>query len=411
MPTLHMTTPPAQATTTLIDAPIIIVGSGFAAWQLVKAMRRQNAQQPILLITADDGCDYNKPDLSHIFTRQTEADSMVRADAATLAAELNIEILTQTRVTALEPKQHLLHTASATLRYSKLVLAVGAHSVIPPLPDNAAQHCMTLNSLQDYRQHAARLQQMPSVLIVGGGLIGTELGMDAALAGKRVIMTDLAPRLLPRQLPALISQALQQQMQEHGVRFKLGCTLTVLQRSDNGEWAITFSDGSRYQAAEILCTAGLRPEITLAQRAGLQTDRGIVTDAYLATSEEDIFALGDCAQVAGEVYAYLQPILLCAAALAKTLLGQPTAVRIPTQSVRVKTPLLPLQIAGTLTGHLASEEVGTQQIVLNDPKGMTLWQLDAEQKRCGFVAAGEHQKQAMAMLKMLGQPFEIAPRQ
>ncbi|MGL5236545.1 MAG: FAD-dependent oxidoreductase, partial [Plesiomonas shigelloides] len=123
MPTLHMTTPPAQATTTLVDAPIIIVGSGFAAWQLVKAMRRQNAQQPILLITADDGCDYNKPDLSHIFTRQTEADSMVRADAATLAAELNIEILTQTRVTALEPKQHRLHTASATLRYSKLVLA------------------------------------------------------------------------------------------------------------------------------------------------------------------------------------------------------------------------------------------------------------------------------------------------
>lgn len=409
MPTLHMTTPPAQATTTLVDAPIIIVGSGFAAWQLVKAMRRQNAPQPILLITADDGCDYNKPDLSHIFTRQTKADSMVRADAATLAAELNIEILTQTRVTALEPKQHLLHTASATLRYSKLVLAVGAHSVIPPLPDDAAQHCMTLNSLQDYRQHAARLQQMPSVLIVGGGLIGTELGMDAALAGKQVIMTDLAPRLLARQLPALISQALQQQMQEHGVRFKLGCTLTALQRSDSGEWAITFSDGSRYQAAEILCTAGLRPEITLAQRAGLHTDRGIVTDAYLATSEEDIFALGDCAQVAGEVYAYLQPILLCAAALAKTLLGQPTAVRIPTQSVRVKTPLLPLQIAGTLASHLASEEVGTQQIVLSDPKGMTLWQLDAEQKRCGFVAAGEHQKQPMAMLKMLGQPFEIAP--
>ncbi|MGL5672929.1 MAG: NADH:flavorubredoxin reductase NorW, partial [Plesiomonas shigelloides] len=373
MPTLHMTTPPAQATTTLVDAPIIIVGSGFAAWQLVKAIRRQNAQQPIQLITADDGSDYNKPDLSHIFTRQTEANSMVRADATTLAAELDIEILTQTRVTALEPKQHLLHTVSATLRYSKLVLAVGAHSVIPPLPDNAAQHCMTLNSLQDYRQHAARLQQMPSVLIVGGGLIGTELGMDAALAGKQVIMTDLAPRLLARQLPALISQALQQQMQEHGVRFKLGCTLTALQRSDSGEWAITFSDGSRYQAAEILCTAGLRPEITLAQRAGLQTDRGIVTDAYLATSEEDIFALGDCAQVAGEVYAYLQPILLCAAALAKTLLGQPTAVRIPTQSVRVKTPLLPLQIAGTLAGHLASEEVGTQQIVLSDPKGMTLW--------------------------------------
>ncbi|MGL4457516.1 MAG: FAD-dependent oxidoreductase, partial [Plesiomonas shigelloides] len=155
---------------------------------------------------------------------------------------------------------------------------------------------------------------------------------------------------------------------------------------------------------------GLRPEITLAQRAGLQTERGIVTDAYLATSEEDIFALGDCAQVAGEVYAYLQPILLCAAALAKTLLGQPTAVRIPTQSVRVKTPLLPLQIAGTLASHIASEEVGTQQVVLSDPKGMTLWQLDAEQKRFGFVAAGEHQKQAMAMLKMLGQQFEIAPR-
>lgn len=395
-----------RVTSTWHNAPIIIVGSGFAAWQLVKALRRQSPQQPVLLITADDGADYNKPDLSHIFTRQTEPDSMVRTDAAKLAAELNIAILTHTRVTALDPAHHVLHTATKTFSYSKLVLAVGARSVIPPLPDDAAQHSLSLNSLQDYRQHATRLQQMPSVLIVGAGLIGTELGMDAALAGKQVIMTDLAPRLMPRQLPPLMSQALQQQMQEHGVCFKLGCTLTALQHTDRGEWAITFSDGSRYQAAEILCTAGLRPELTLAQRAGLQTERGIVTDAYLATSAEDVFALGDCAQVNGEVYAYLQPILLCAAALAKTLLGQPTAVRIPTLSVRVKTPLLPLHVAGNLAG----EQAGTQQILLSDRSGMTLWQLDAEQKRCGFVAAGEHQKQAMAMLKTLGQPFEIAPR-
>lgn len=398
--TTPIVTPKLDATTANSasgTAPIIIVGSGFAAWQLVKALRRQSPQQPVLLITADDGADYNKPDLSHIFTRQTVPDSMVRADAAKLAADLNIDILTHTQVTALEPTQHQLHSATATLTYSKLVLAVGARSVIPPLPNGAAEHCLSLNSLQDYRQHAERLQHMPSVLIIGAGLIGTELGMDAALAGKQVIMTDLAPRLMPRQLPPLMSQALQQRMQEHGVRFKLGCTLAALERTPSGEWAITFSDGSHYQAAEILCAAGLRPALTLAQNAGLHTERGIVTDAYLETSAEDVYALGDCAQVDGEVYAYLQPILLCATALAKTLLGQPTAVRIPTQSIRVKTPLLPLQVAGELAG--------VQHFLQGDATGMTLWQLDEQQQLCGVVTAGEHQKQAMAQLKKLGQPL------
>jgi rubredoxin-NAD+ reductase len=118
-----------------------------------------------------------------------------------------------------------------------------------------------------------------------------------------------------------------------------------------------------YLASDLVLSAiGLRPNITLAESAGLPVNRGIVVDRYLATRDPSIFALGDCAEVEGHVLTYITPILNAARALAKTLANQKTAVEYPAMPVVVKTPAHPL-------------------VLCPPPKGMPgNWQIDYTEK-------------------------------
>jgi len=107
----------------------------------------------------------------------------------------------------------------------------------------------------------------------------------------------------------------------------------------------------------VLSAIGLRPRIAIAQAAGIEVDRGIVTNRFLQTRAADVYALGDCAEVEGKVLPYVMPIMHAARALARTLAGAPTAVRYPAMPVVVKTPAI--------------------RAVLAPPAGPGEWRLDA----------------------------------
>lgn len=96
----------------------------------------------------------------------------------------------------------------------------------------------------------------------------------------------------------------------------------------------------------VIAATGLRPETALARRAGLTINRGVCVDSYLQTSNTDIYALGDCAEINGQVLPFLQPIQLSAMVLAKNLLGNNTPLKLPAMLVKIKTPELPLHLAG-----------------------------------------------------------------
>jgi len=121
-------------------------------------------------------------------------------------------------------------------------------------------------------------------------------------------------------------------------------TATAVSRDHEG-LQVTLADGTLLQADAVLSAVGLRPRTELARRAGLNVNRGIVTDRFLATSAPDVYALGDCAEVEGQVLPYVAPIMHAARALARTLTGAPTAVAYPAMPVVVKTPALPVVVA------------------------------------------------------------------
>lgn len=151
-------------------------------------------------------------------------------------------------------------------------------------------------------------------------------------------------RALPTLLPERASQAVGAGLASLGVTFHFGVGVTAVDVAGDGV-SVTLSDGSQVAADVVLSAIGLRPRIALAQQAGLTVGRGIVTDRFLRTSNEHIYALGDCAEVDGKVLMYVLPLMAAARALAKTLAGQPTAVNYPAMPVQIKTPVCPVVVS------------------------------------------------------------------
>ena len=375
---------------------IVIIGSGFAAYQLVKAIRRSDGETKITVITSDKGDDYNKPDLSHVFTKAQTASDLISQSADNFANQYKITLLSKTKVIAIDAVTKTVECEHQNVSYQKLVLATGAKAFIPPIKGNATDSIITLNSLDEFDASQSRLAEAKSVMVIGAGLIGTEISMDLARSGKQVVLADRSTTLLPNLLPEFISSQLYQCLAVNNVSIQLESQVETIDSNIDGKgFDVSLDNGKTYQVDHIICAVGLSPNTQLAQNANIATERGITVNEHLETSEKDIYALGDCAQINGKLLPFLQPILLSANALAKTLTGQVTAVRLPAMMVKVKTPLLPVQLSGDTTN-----DNSTWQVEAN-ADGLTAKAFDQNETLIGFVVTKNHMKHAFPLLRAL----------
>jgi rubredoxin-NAD+ reductase len=284
------------------------------------------------------------------------------------------------------------------LPYSQLVLATGALPIRAPVQGNATDRIKVVNSLADFAafykalgagavaSNGAADGAAKTVVLVGAGLIGCEFANDLLQAGHQVHIVDPSPRPLAALLPEAAGVALQHALHALGAHWHLGRTVQSVDSAAGTALAVTLSDGSQLQADAVLSAIGLRADTVLAAAAGLTCERGIVVDAHLQTSAQQVYALGDCAQyaVAGQrTLPYVMPIMNAARALAAGLAGQPTALAFPLMPVTIKTPALPIVVAAP---HPAT--VGNW-VADSDAQGAGVWRfIDAQGVQRGFVLTG-----------------------
>lgn len=371
---------------------IVIIGSGFAARQLVKNIRKQDPNIPLTLIAADSMDEYNKPDLSHVVSRGQNADDLTLQTAGKFAEQYNLRLFPHTWVSDIDADNQVVKSQDREWRYDKLVLATGATPFIPPVPGRELM--LTLNSQREYGAAQSQLRDAKRVLIVGGGLIGCELAMDFCRAGKAVTVVDNSASMLSALMPPEASSRLQHRLTDMGVDLMLKSQLQSLAQNADGI-RVTLDRQRTLTVDAVVAAAGLRPETALARHAGLQTHRGVVVNSQLQTSHPAIYALGDCAEINGMVLPFLQPILLSAMCLGKNLLTQQGELKLPPMLVKVKTPDLPLHLAGDtrredLTWHIVAAK-----------DGLVAKGVDAENQLRAFVVSEDRMKDAFALLKQL----------
>ena len=323
--------------------PLVIIGAGLAAYNLVKAYRQHNPSRPITLICADDGSFYSKPQISTGFSKNRSAEAMITADAVTMARDYNLQLLNNSRVEAIDRDAKLVQLADRTIAYGELVLALGAQCIQAPLEGSGLDLVYTVNDLDDYGKFRAAVAGKKRVLVIGAGLIGSEYSNDLLQAGLQIEAVDPMPGVLGTLLPEEAAKGVQTALENAGARFHFGTTVQRIDRQDSGVVA-QLNNGQTVQADIVLSAIGVRANTELAAAAGLEINRGICTDSYCRTSDPDIYALGDCAEVDGQLLYYVAPLMNCARQLAKTLNGEPSAVHYNIMPVAIKTTLYPVMV-------------------------------------------------------------------
>jgi rubredoxin-NAD+ reductase len=336
--------------------PIVIIGSGLAGYNTAKELRKLDTATPLVVIASDSSSFYSKPMLSNAIASKKTPSAIALNTPAQMAEQLKGSVRASTRVDAIDTAAHTLKIGDETLHYSKLVLALGADQIRPPISGSGAADIQTVNDLDDYARFRNAIEGKKRVAIIGAGLIGCEFANDLAAGGYAVDIIDIAQQALGRLLPPEGGAMLKDKLTALGVQWHLGTSVQSVDTAA-GAYTLTLANGTSLEADIVLSAVGLKPRTALAAAAGIKVNRGIVADRHLATSAPDVYTLGDCAEIEGMVMPYVMPIMHASRALAQTLAGKSTAVSFPAMPVMVKTPACPTIVAPPASGAAGSWQV------------------------------------------------------
>jgi rubredoxin-NAD+ reductase len=373
---------------------IVIIGSGLAGYTLIREIRKLDKEAPITLVTREPGYLYSKPMLSTALASKKEPENLISNSSENMATQLNINILNQTDVNAIDTNQQMIVTTKGNLSYGKLVLALGADQIRIPLQGDAATQVLTVNDLEDYAAFRKAISGKKKVSILGAGLIGCEFANDLVLGGYEVDVIDLAPQALGRLLPEAAAHELQDRLTKAGVRWHFGTTVGSISNGDDS-LIVELTNGQKLLSDVVLSAVGLKPRLDLAKAAGISTNIGIAVNRELQTSATNVYSLGDCAEVDGLVLPYVMPIMQAARALANTLLGRVTTLTYPAMPVMVKTPAFP-----TIVSPPAQGSEGDWKIAPIDD-GLEARFESADGSLLGFVLLGAATAQRASLTKEL----------
>lgn len=379
--------------------PIIIIGSGLAGYVLAKEFRKINKTVPLTIITDADGRFYSKPLLSSAFTHNRNIPELVTSSLEMMQEQLQAEIKANTKVMAIDSKNNQIQFCNEILEYDRLVLAVGAVPIQLPLRGNAVKQVYSVNNLQDYEKFRLALKDKQKIGIIGCGLVGTEFSSDLMNGGYDV--TVMAPVNTPvdRFLPKEIGEVVKAALGENGVNWVLERSVVAI-NSVKDKLAVTLDNHEILEFDIILSAVGLKANTELAKQAGIKINKAIVVNGFLQTNFENIYALGDCAEVEGYVMQFVSPLMQCARALASTLAGEKTKVNYPVLPVILKTPSIP-----TVFYPPFANPNGAWQIEGENLNWKALF-YDTQNQLQGFVVTGECLKEKMQYMKQIQPLFD-----
>jgi len=381
-----------------VHPPVIILGTGLAGYGVAKEFRKHDSDTPLILITSDDGHSYSKPMLSTGYTKGQSAADLAQADAGQMAGQLKASVWTMTKVNEIDTARQLIKLADAdtAIHYGKLVLALGAEVIRPPISGDGQELVYSMNDLLDYADFRTAVANngVKKVCIIGGGLIGCEYTNDLLNGGFEVEVVDPLGYCLPTLLPEPAGKAVQAALAAKGATFHFGPLVTAVNKAAKGV-VVSLNNGQTIAADIVLSAVGVRPRTELAKTSGIATKRGIVTNRLLETSAPNVYALGDCAEVNGHVLVYVAPLMAAARALGKTLAGEPAEVSYPAMPVTIKTPACPVVVAPVAPGTQ-----GEWSFEVNGNSVNAQFR-DSSGKLLGFALTGEAIKDKTTLQKEL----------
>jgi NADPH-dependent 2,4-dienoyl-CoA reductase/sulfur reductase-like enzyme len=274
----------------------IIIGTGIAGFSAAQTLRSLDPAADIKLIGDDPHGFYSRPGLAYYLSGEIPEKQLFPFNKH---GKLTLDVQhIQTRVTRIDPKAHLIETDTAgTIGYDRLLLATGARSVPFDVPGSDLKGVVTLDDLEDTRHILSLLRHTRTAVVVGGGVLAIELVEGMLEQGKKVHYLLRGDWFWSNIFVEGESRMIERNLTEESVSLHHRTEITEILGKRGKVIGVRTNAGKVIRCDMVGIGIGVRPQISLAQQAGLKTDRGILVDEYLQTSHPDIFAAGDVAQI------------------------------------------------------------------------------------------------------------------
>lgn len=279
----------------------VIIGNGAAANSAAETIRKHDQAASIVIFSREPHGYFYTPALPKLLSGEKTAETLI-IHGPDWYARHAIDLRLDCPVQDIDHQRRCVVTAGgAEEAYDVLLLATGGNAFVPPIPGADTPGVCTLRTMSDAQRIRTMAGPGRRVALIGGGLLGLEAGNGLRRGGAHVEVVEVFPRLLPRQTDPQGAGLLQGLLESMGFTFHLGRTTREIVSSSGG-LEVRLDDDSSVTADMVLISAGVRPELELAHRLGLDVDKAVRVDDRMRTSLDGVYAAGDVCEHRGRYY-------------------------------------------------------------------------------------------------------------
>lgn len=273
----------------------VIIGASAAGLATAESIRKYDKTGTVTVITEEAYFPYSRPSISYFLKGKVKKSAMALRKPI-FYKQSNIDIVTDTHITAIHPDKKVVKAGRRAFHYDRLCIATGSVPFIPPMENvSGKENAVTFLDLAAAEKIKNAADENTRAVVIGAGLIGMKAAEGLVKICKSVDVVELAPRVLPSILDGGSAKQVKKHLENNGIRFHLENTVVKANSRGKHITSVVLKDGKRLSCDLLVLAVGVRPNTELAVKAGLEVDRGIITDINtMQTSDPDIYAAGDC---------------------------------------------------------------------------------------------------------------------
>ncbi|CAM2905761.1 nitrite reductase large subunit NirB [Moritella viscosa] len=319
---------------------LVIIGNGMVGHRYIEDFveKAEIENFDITVFCEEPRVAYDRVHLSSYFSHHT-------ADELSLVKEgfydkYNINVLIGERAININRSQKIIYSNSGReIKYDKLIMATGSTPWVPPIKGNESKDCFVYRTIEDLKTIEATAKRSKSGVVVGGGLLGLEAAGALKALGVETHVIEFSPVLMAEQLDREGGEQLRKKIEKLGVQVHTSKnTLEIVAQGETARNTMKFADGSELEVDFIVFSTGIRPQDKLAHQSGLATGRrgGITITDQCVTSDNDVYAIGECASWNEQFFGLVAPGYKMAQVAVDHLLGHESAFEGADMSAKLK---------------------------------------------------------------------------
>lgn len=274
----------------------VVIGASAGGLATAESIRKYDKNGEITVLTREEFLPYSRPAISYYLKGKVKSrDMLLREPSYYRSSKINI--VTGANVKAIDVEGKFVRVGGKKYAYDKLCLATGSKPFVPPMKNvDGKENVYSFLDLASSKAIKAVANADTRAVVIGGGLIGMKAAEGLSKICKSVDVIEFAPRILPSILDAKSAKNVKKYIEEKGgIKFHLEDTIVEAKSKGKTIKSVVLKSGKELKCDMLVVAVGVRPETELAEKAGLEVNRGIITnDATMQTSNADIYACGDC---------------------------------------------------------------------------------------------------------------------